>query len=129
MHLPESLGRVVESSHASGCGHTGTRQGPASAHHPLLAPIGIALYMWHAVAHPRRRTAGPEVCRFRHMGVGVNDGVSAHGITPSDFRLLFRLAYQVFVWIVERRRPFLTLITGHFPPPHISRNSHFKKMI
>src|SRR6185437_12235428 len=83
MHLFVVFRRMLETSHSSGGGETYIGQGPSRAHEPALGPVGAGHDMRHAVAHPGGRAADPEVRRFGHVGICVDDRVTAHDIPLS----------------------------------------------
>jgi hypothetical protein len=42
--------------------------------------------MWNPVAHRRWCAAGPQVRRFGHVGVSINDCITAHGVPLYKFQ-------------------------------------------
>ena len=83
VHALVVLGRILEAADAGGGGHSDVRHRAALSDHPSLASIGGGHHVRHAVAHAGGRATGPQVGRFGHVSIGVNDRVAHRMPLPS----------------------------------------------
>jgi len=86
MHLIVVLRWMLEGAPTRSRGHADASQGAAVADPPALPPARISLDEGHPVAHVGGRAAGPQVWSFGDMGIGIDNGVTAHGIPRSTIR-------------------------------------------
>ena len=81
MHFLVAPRRIFEAAATGSGGHTRIREEAfLVSEHPSLSAFGVRLDAWNTVAHTGRRATGPHLWCLGYMGVGIDDGVTAHGL-------------------------------------------------
>ena len=82
VHLFIAFGPIHHVAHPGRCGQARIGDAPVADEPPQPA-FGIGINAGHGILHPLGHPAGPQVGRFRDMGININNGIATHTLPPS----------------------------------------------